>query len=98
MLDVGSQGWCGYTWPAVVQPARCNAKFSEMPLETARGREMNSQFTSNCSGEHPQSACQLQAPSKTAASAAVLCDRTAHFKVALYGGQLEAHLCNNHAV
>lgn len=85
-------------WPAVVRPGKCNAKSSETPLETARGREMNGQFTGNCSGGHLQSACQLQAPSKTAASAAVLCDRTAHFKVALYGGQLEAHLCNNHSV
>ncbi len=28
----------------------------------------------------------------------VLCDKTAHFKVAFYCGQPKAHLCNNHAV
>ncbi len=28
----------------------------------------------------------------------VLCDKTAHFRVAFYCGQPEAHLCNNHAV
>ncbi len=28
----------------------------------------------------------------------VLCDRTAHFRVAFYCGQPKAHLCNNHAV
>ncbi len=28
----------------------------------------------------------------------VLCDKTAHFRVAFYCGQLKAHLCKNHAV
>ncbi len=28
----------------------------------------------------------------------VLCDKTAHFKMAFYCGQPKAHLCNNHAV
>ncbi len=28
----------------------------------------------------------------------VLCDKTAHFRVALYCGKPKAHLCNNHAV
>ncbi len=37
---------------AVVRPAGCTAKFSETPLETAYGREMNIQFTGNSSGGH----------------------------------------------
>ncbi len=47
MLDVEILGWCGSSWSAVVRPVGCTAKFSEMPLETAYGREINIQFTGN---------------------------------------------------
>ncbi len=102
MLDVEVLGWCGYMWSAVVRPVGCTAKFSETPLETAYGREMNIQFTGNSSGGHSCSQhanCTLPQnfPQKSDICGIMLCDKTVHFKVAFYCGQPKAHLCNNHA-
>ncbi len=52
MLDVEVLDWCGYSWSVVVRPVGCTSKFSETPLKTAYGREMNIQFTGNSSGGH----------------------------------------------
>ncbi len=96
MLDVEVLGWCGYAWSAVVRPVGCTSKFSEMPLETAYGREMNIQFMGNSSGGH--SCGQHANCTLPQICGIVLCDKTAHFRVAFYCGQPKAHLCNNRAV
>ncbi len=99
MLDVEVLGWCGYTWSPVVRPFGCTAKFSERPLETAYGREINIQFTGNSSGGHSCSQhvnCTL--PQNLHICGIVPCEKIAHFRVAFYCGQPKAHLCNNNAV
>ncbi len=97
MLDVEVLGWCGYTWSAVVKPVGCTAKFSETPLETAYGREINIQFMGNSSGGHY---CMTIARSLKTCDICgiVLCDKTTHFRVAFYCGQPKAHLCYNNAL
>ncbi len=47
MLDVNVLGWCGYTWSGRLDVL---PKFSEIPLETAYGREMNIRFMGISSG------------------------------------------------
>ncbi len=96
--DAGCGG-PGLVWLHVVcgcEAGWCTAKFSEKPLETAYSREMNIQFTGNSSGVH--SCSQHANCTLPQICGIVLCDKTAHFRVAFYCGQPKAHLCNNHAV
>ena len=63
----------------------------------AYGREMNIQLSGNSSGGHSCSQhanCMLP----QLETSVVLCDKTAHFRVAFYCPQHKVHLCNDHAV
>ncbi len=92
MLDVEVLGWCGYTWSAVVRPVWCTAKFSKTPLEMD-GREMNIKFTATALVDIPAVSMPIARSLKTCDICGImLCDKTAHFRVAFYCGQPKAHL------
>ncbi len=98
ILNVEILGWCGYMWSAVVRRVGCTAKFSETPLETAYGREMNIQLIGNSSGGHSCSQHANCTLPQNFICGIVLCDKTANFREAFYCGQPNEYLCNNHAV
>ena len=90
--DVEVMGWRGYTWSVVVRPVGPTAKFSKMTLEASYGREINSKLSGNNSGGH---SCSLHT---NCTLPNVICDITAHFRVAFYCPPHMVHLCNDHAV
>ncbi len=93
--DAGCGG-PGLVWLHVVcgcETGWMYCQFSEHALETAYGREMNIQFTGNSSGGHSCSQHVSTCSLKTCdIYGIVLCDKTAHFRVAFYCDQLR-HTC-----
>ena len=72
-----------YTWSVVVRPVGRTANFSKTMLQSAYG---NSQ-PANCMFPKTWDICGI-----------VLCDKTAHFRVAFYCPQHKVHMCNDPAV
>ncbi len=98
MLDVEVLGWCGYTG-VVLRPVECTAKFSETPLETLMVEKLTFNSRATALVDIPAVSMPIACSLKTCnICGIVLCDRTAHFRVAFYCGQPKAHLCNNHVV
>ncbi len=92
-------GWCGYTLSVVVRLVGCTAKFSETPLETALVEKLTFNSRATALVDIPAVSTPIACFLKTCdICCIVLCDKTAHFRVAFYCGQPKAHLCNNHAV
>ncbi len=98
--------WRCWMWRSWADVVKCGlrfwgrlgtTKFSETPLETAYGREINIQVATSLWHSCSQHA-NFTLPQICDICGIVLCDKTAHFRVAFYCGQPKAHLCNNHAV
>lgn len=85
---------CGGPWLMWLHiSVGCTAQFSEMPLETVYGREMNILFTSNSYGG--LSCCQHANSTHPQNLQHHAGEQTAHLRVAFYHGQLKAHLCHS---
>ncbi len=99
MLDVEVLGWCGYTWSAAVRlldvlPNSLKRLWRRLMVEKLT---FNSRVTALV--DIPAVSMPIARSLKTCdICGIVLCDKTAHFRLAFYYGQPKAHLCNNHDV
>ncbi len=92
MLNVEVLGWCGYMW-SVAGWMYCQILWNAF----RDGLTFNSRATALV--DIPAVSMPIARSLKTCdICGIVLCDKTAHFRVAFYCGQPKAHLCNNHAV
>ncbi len=95
-------GGPGLVWLHVVCGCEAGWMYCQIlwnALETAYGREMNIQLMGKSSGGHSAVNMPIACSLKTYdICGIVLCDKTAHFRVAFYCGQPKTQLFNNHAV
>ncbi len=89
MLDVEVLGWCGYTWSAVVRPNSLKRLWRRLMVE---------KWTSNSWATALVDIAAVRMPIARSFKTCnicgiVLCDKTAHFRVAFYCGQPIRHTC-----
>ncbi len=97
MLDVEVLGWCGLRlWGRLdVLPNSLKRPWRRLMVEKWT-------FNSRATALVDIPAVSMPVPARSLKTCdicgIVLCDKTAHFRVAFYCGQPKSHLCNNHAV
>ncbi len=99
MLDVEVLGWCGYMWSAVLRPVGCTANSLKCFWRWLMVEKLTFNSWATALVGIPAVSMPIACSLKTCdICGIVLCDKTAHFRVAFYCGQPKARLSNNHVV
>jgi hypothetical protein len=98
-VDVEVLGRPGYTWSAAVRPVGCMAKFSKMMFFSAVVEKLTLNYLATALVDIPAVIMSIAHSLKTIdIYGIVLCDKTAHFRVAFYCPRPKVHLFNDLAV